>query len=95
MHSLRAAQLNHDHSLPVENMVALLEKTTIENEADKIINNRFADLALFINENGQADAYDKHFENMLKGKDKAVSNAYSFLYEEAKKMAKESLDTIK
>lgn len=95
MYSLRKAELNHDYSLPIEDMIARIEKTTIENKADEIINNRFADLALFINESGQADEYDKHFENMLKGRDKAVSNAYNFLYEEAKKMAKEKLDTIK
>lgn len=95
MHSLNSAQQNYDYSLPVENIIALLEKTTIENEADNIINHRFADLALFINENGQADIYDKHFEAMFKGEEKAVSKANDFLYEQAKKMAKESLDKTK
>jgi len=94
MHSLNSAQKNYDNALPIENMIALLEKTTIENEADYIINNRFADLALFINENGQADIYDKHFEAMFKGEDKAVSKANDFLYEQAKEMAKERLNKI-
>jgi len=88
MHSLNSAQRNYDYSLPVENIVALLEKTTIENEADYIINNRFADLALFISENGDADIYDKHFEAMLKVKTRRLVKQMIFYMNKLKKWLK-------
>ncbi|XKM12693.1 hypothetical protein RCS94_06600 [Orbaceae bacterium ac157xtp] len=94
MYALNEAQKNYDYLLPINNFLSDLEQDIIEKRAEEIIEKEFDDLAVFINDNGDADIYDKHFKAMLIGEDEAKEKANAFIFEQAAKMAKERLDKV-